>query len=86
MVAVCGPLGEFGPWHCRHSSLAGLDQVGVVLGAVHIVAGETGDAARVHHALHEIVALHAILVRGAVGEMSEGRLAELVLFQLPEIA
>jgi hypothetical protein len=36
--------------------------------------------------LDEIVTLHAVLVRGAVGEMSKGGLAELVLFELPEIA
>ena len=62
-----------------------LQQIGVVRGAVHIVAAEAGDAARVHQALHEIVALHAVLVRRAVGEMREGGLAELVLFELPEI-
>ena len=39
----------------------------------------------VHPALHEIVALHAVLVRSAVGEMSEGRLAQLVLFQPPHV-
>ena len=50
-----------------------------------IVASEAGDAAAVHHALDEVVALHAVLVRGAVGEMREGGLAELVIFELPEI-
>src|SRR2546423_15627603 len=24
MLAACGPFGEFGPWHVRHRSLAGL--------------------------------------------------------------
>ena len=51
-----------------------------------VVAGKTGDAVRVHGALHEIVALHAVLVRGAIGEMREGGFAELVFFELPEIA
>ncbi len=32
---------------------------------------KAGDPAAVHHALHEIVSLHAILVRGAIGEMSK---------------
>ena len=48
-----------------------LQQVGIVLRAVNVVATEAGDAVRVHHALHKIVALHAVLVRGAVGEMRE---------------
>ena len=50
-----------------------------------VVAAEAGDAARVHQALHEVVALHAVLVRGAVGKVRERRLAELVLFELPEV-
>ena len=56
-----------------------------IVGAVRIVATETRDAARVHEALNEIVALHAVLVRGAVGKMREARFAELVLFKLPKI-
>lgn len=51
-----------------------------------IVAGEAGDAATIHHALNEVVALHAIFVRGAVGKMSETRLAQRVFLELPEIA
>jgi hypothetical protein len=54
-------------------------------GAVHIVAAETGDAAPVHHALNEIVALHPILVGGAVGEIVKIRLAQRVIFELPEL-
>ena len=56
-----------------------------VFRAVRIVATETRDAARIHQALHEIVALHAVLVGGAVGKMREGGFAELVLLELPEI-
>ena len=62
-----------------------LAQHRLVFRAVRIVATETGDAARVHEALNEIVALHAVLVRGAVGKMREARFAELVLFKLPKI-
>ncbi len=40
----------------------------------------------VHYALHEVVALHAILVGGAVGEVGEGGGAERVLFELPEVS
>ena len=62
-----------------------LQQVRIVVGAVHVVAAVAAHAVRVHDALHEIIALHAILVRGAVGEMRERLFAEFVLFQLPEI-
>jgi hypothetical protein len=62
-----------------------LQKIGIVLGPVDVVAAETGDAARVHNARHKIVALHAILVPGAVREMRESCLTELVFFQLPEI-
>src|SRR5439155_6822825 len=57
----------------------------VVRGAVRVVATEAGDAAPVHDALHEVVALHPILVRRPVGEMRERRLSELVLFEPPEV-
>src|SRR5438477_1927545 len=50
------------------------------------MAAEAGDTAPIHHALHEIVPLHAILVRGTVGEMCERRRAELVLLELPVVA
>src|SRR5581483_6832695 len=53
---------------------------------MHIVAGETGDSARVHDACYEIVALHPVLVSSAVGEMGKCSLAELVFFKLPELA
>ena len=43
------------------------------------------DSAGVHHALDEVVSLHAVLVGGAIGEMREGCLAQLVLFQFPEV-
>src|SRR5580692_184526 len=58
----------------------------IVLRAVHVVAIETGYSAAVHHALDEIVSLHAVFVRGTVGEMSKALFAELVVFELPVIA
>ena len=60
-------------------------QFGIIRGAVHVVTTGAGDAAPIHDALYEIVALHAILVRCTVRKMSEARLAELVLFELPII-
>ena|SRR5579859_2252190 len=52
---------------------------------MRVMATETSDAVRVHEAGNEVVALHAILVGGPVGEMREGCLAEFVIFQFPEI-
>ena len=70
----------------RQTQLAcGFDQVGIVGRAMNIMAAEAGDAAPIHQALHEIVALHSIFMGCSVREMREGRLAQLVLFQLPEI-
>src|ERR1700733_9199140 len=40
----------------------------LIFGTVRIMATETRDAARVHEALNEIVALHAVLVSRAVGK------------------
>ena len=58
----------------------------VISRAVHVMTIETGYPASVHDALHEIVALHAVLVRGAIGEIIEiSKLAKRVAFQLPEI-
>src|SRR5579859_2858148 len=69
----------------RANLLGRLDQHRIVVGAMGIVAAETSDAAGVHQALHEIIALHAILVCRAVGKMGERHLAELVIFELPEV-
>ena len=43
----------------------GLTELRVILRAVHIVAIEAGHPATVHHALHEVVPLHPVFVRGA---------------------
>lgn len=62
-----------------------LQQVGVVLRSVNIMATEAAHTVRVHRTLNKIVALHAILMRGAIGKMSESLLTRLMLFKLPEI-
>jgi len=62
-----------------------LAQHRLVVGAVWIVATETGDPARVHEALNEVIALHAVLVRGSVGKMREACFAELVIFESPKV-
>jgi len=53
---------------------------------MNVVAVETRDAAAVHYALYEIIALHAVLVCGAVREVKEiRRFTERVVLQFPEI-
>ena len=43
------------------------------------------DAAGIHQALHEIIALHAVLVRGAVWKVGKGEIAQLMVFELPVV-
>ena len=52
---------------------------------MRIVAAGARDAAGVHQALHEIIALHPVLVRSAIGEMGKRLFAEFMFFQFPEI-
>lgn len=52
-----------------------LSELRDVLGAVNVVTGSTCDTVLVHNALHEVIALHSILVCGPISEMSERRLA-----------
>ena len=52
---------------------------------MHVVATETCHAMGVHGALDKIVALHPVLVRGAVGKMRKGLLTGLMLFKFPKI-
>ena len=65
--------------------LGRLSELRVVIRAVYVVATEAGNPVLVHHALHEIIPLHPILMRCAVRKVRKGQLAEGVLFQLPEI-
>ena len=81
-----GPLGMPGTVASEADLIWRQPQFRVIRRAVHVVATEAGHAAAIHHALREIIALHAVLVRRAVGKMREGRLAERVLFELPVIA
>ena len=59
--------------------------MGVIFGAVNIMATETSDATAVHHALHEIIALHTVLVRGPISKMCESGVPQFVFFELPII-
>jgi hypothetical protein len=61
-------------------------QLRVISRTMNVMAVETCDATTLHYALHEIVALHAVLVCGAVWIVEEIRgLAKSVVLQLPVI-
>ena len=76
----------------RHGSVAvetefigGLAKLGVVLRTMYVVAIEAGDSASVHDALHEIIALHSVLMSGAIREVRECGLTEFVFFERPKV-
>ena len=71
-------VGRAGSMALEAHDARGLQELSVIGGSVDVVAGETSDAMRVHGALHEVVALHAVLVGGAVGKVRERLFAELV--------
>jgi hypothetical protein len=48
------------------------------------MAIEAGYASGIHQALDEVIALHAVFVCGAIGEVGESCLAQFMLFELPE--
>jgi len=62
-----------------------LSQLSVVFRAVRIVARGTGNSMPVHHALGKVVALHAVLMRGAVRKVVEAGFAQLTILEFPEI-
>lgn len=64
----------------------GFEKVGRICAAVRIVTTGASYAVRIHAALNKIIALHTILVCGAVGVMCKGRFAEFVFFHLPKVA
>ena len=75
-IRTVAPETKSVPWLAHHSR---------IFRAVRVVATEAGNAAGVHEACDEIIALHAVLVRGPVGIVREGCFSELVLLQLPEL-
>ena len=50
---------------------------------MHVMAAEAGNPVVIHYALHEIIAMHAVLVPRAIGKVSERKLAGSVVFELP---
>src|SRR5262249_5508785 len=78
-------VGRAGAMAFEADGVRRLDEVGRIGRAVDVVATEAGHAAGIHHAADEIVALHAVLVGGAVGEVGEAGFARLVLLETPEL-
>jgi hypothetical protein len=62
-----------------------LAELRIVVGAVDIVAGSAGHSVTVHHALHNVVALHPVLVCCAIGKVQEICLAKGDVFKLPVV-
>ena len=63
----------------------GFAQIRGIFCAMHVVASETSHAMCIHLAGDKIISLHPVLVRGAVGKVCKGGIAQLVLFQPPVI-
>jgi len=61
------------------------NQVGLILIVVDIVAIKTTKLAVVHVALHEVIALHSVLVRGQVGKLIEICRSRLQFFETPMV-
>src|SRR5665213_1555379 len=59
-------------------------EIGIIPGAMHIMAAEAAYPVSVHLAGDEIVPLHAVLMRRSIRKMGERLFAQPVLFQLPE--
>src|ERR1700721_2964560 len=82
MMRMCFDARRVGPRLCVRAvtvetqRIARLAHHGDILGAMRIVAAGTGDSARIHQALHKIIALHAVLVRGAIREVRKGEFAK----------
>ena len=65
------PIGRTGAVTVETQSIRRLPQTRTMLRPMRVVAGEAGHAVRIHLALNIVVALHAVLVCGSVGKMSE---------------
>lgn len=79
------PVRRIGTMAFQAHQATGLDEIGIVFGAVCVMAGSASNPSSIHQALDEVIPLHAILVCGAVGKVRESGFTQLVLFQLPEV-
>jgi len=80
-----GAVGRRRPMTVQAELVNRLSELSIVLRAVYVMAGRAGDTVFVHDTLHKIVALHPVLVRGAVREVREARLSQCAVFQLPVV-
>ena len=62
-----------------------LDELRIILRAMHIVTGGAGDAMPVHDALRKVVTLHPVLMRRAVWKVVEIGLSQRAVFESPEV-
>ena len=63
----------------------GLSELSVVFCAVHVMAGSAGNTVLIHDALHKVVALHPVLMRGSVWEVRECCLTQGDVIEFPEV-
>src|ERR1700738_2970881 len=61
-----------------------LEQIGIVLCSMYVMATKTSHSVRVHLTGDKVVSLHPIFVGGSIGEVGERGFPEFVLFQVPE--
>ena len=62
------------------------EEIGIVLGAMDIVATEARHAVAVHQAGNEIVPLHSVSTPGAVGKIPGIGSSRVTIVELPEFA
>ena len=62
-----------------------LKKIGIVLGAVNVVATEAGHAVRVHQTGHEIISLHAVSASGAVRKIRGINASGVTVVELPKL-
>jgi len=83
-----------GPWTiggCRAVALqtedgGRLEKIGIVLGAVDIVATEAGHAVRVHQTGNEIISLHAVSASSAIRIISGFDACCVTVVERPELS
>ena len=62
-----------------------LAKLRLVRSPVNVMARCASNPALIHHALHKIVALHAILMRGSIGKVQKICLPESDVFEFPVV-